>query len=121
MVTTSRLALKGGAPVRPANKSWHSWPVFDDLERRALLDTLESGKWFLDERLKKFENEYAAFQDAKYCIAVNSGTAGLEICLEALGVGAGDEVIVPPYTFVATASAVMRVGATVIFVDVDDT
>jgi dTDP-4-amino-4,6-dideoxygalactose transaminase len=107
--------------VRPATKPWHSWPVFDDLERKALLDTLESGKWFLDARIKKFEQEYAAFQDAKYCVALNSGTAGLEICLEALGVGTGDEVIVPPYTFVATASAVMRVGATVIFVDVDDT
>ncbi|GMU92521.1 MAG: 3-amino-5-hydroxybenzoate synthase [Candidatus Hydrogenedentota bacterium] len=120
-VSTSRLALKGGAPVRPANKPWHPWPVFDDLERRALLDTLESGKWFLDERITKFENEYAAFQDARFCVALNSGTAGLEICLEALGIGPGDEVIVPPYTFVATASAVMRVGATVIFVDVDDT
>ncbi|NUM52900.1 MAG: DegT/DnrJ/EryC1/StrS family aminotransferase [Candidatus Hydrogenedentes bacterium] len=121
IVSASRLALKGGVPVRPATKPWHSWPVFDDLERKALLDTLESGKWFLDARIKKFEHEFAAFQDAKHCIALNSGTAGLEICLEALEVGPGDEVIVPPYTFVATASAAMRVGATVIFVDVDDT
>ena len=120
-VSVSRLALKGGSPVRPATTPWHAWPVFDDLERRALMDTLESGKWFLDARIKKFEHEYAEFQDAKYCIAVNSGTSGLEICLEALGVGPGDEVIVPPYTFIATASAAMRVGATVIFVDVDHT
>lgn len=121
IASASRLALNGGAPVRSATSPWHSWPVFDDLERKALLDTLESGKWFLDARIKKFEQEYAAFQDAKHCVAVNSGTAGLEICLEALGVGPGDEVIVPPYTFIATASAAMRVGATVIFVDVDET
>ncbi|HRK33600.1 MAG TPA: DegT/DnrJ/EryC1/StrS family aminotransferase [Candidatus Hydrogenedentes bacterium] len=119
-VSTRTLALKGGAPVRAAEKAWHTWPVFDDGERKALLDTLESGKWFLDKRLSTFEAEYASFQDAKYCVAVNSGTAGLEICLEALGVGPGDEVIVPPYTFVATASAAMRVGATVVFVDVNE-
>lgn len=121
VVSTSRLAIHGGAPVRPPTKPWHSWPVFDDTERKALMDTLESGKWFLDARLKRFEQEYAAFQDAKYCVALNSGTAGLEICLEALGIGPGDEVIVPPYTFVATASAAMRVGATVIFADVNNT
>ncbi|MBM3290973.1 MAG: aminotransferase class I/II-fold pyridoxal phosphate-dependent enzyme, partial [Candidatus Hydrogenedentes bacterium] len=121
IASASALALKGGTPVRPATKPWHAWPVYGDLERKALLDTLESGKWFLDARIKQFEHEYAAFQDAKYCVAVNSGTAGLEICLEALGVGPGDEVIVPPYTFIATASAAMRVGATVVFVDVNNT
>lgn len=120
-VSTSRLASKGGQPVRQAGKTWPKWPVFDDLERKAIQEVLDSGKWFYDQRVKKFEQEYAAFQDAKFCVSCNSGTAGLEILLQALGVGPGDEVIVPPYTFVATASAVMRVGATVIFVDVDET
>jgi dTDP-4-amino-4,6-dideoxygalactose transaminase len=120
-VSTSPLAIKGGAPVRTAEKAWPKWPVFDDLERKAVMDVLESGKWFLSERIAKFEKEYASFQDAKFCVAMNSGTAALEIMLEALGIGHGDEVIVPPYTFVATASAVMRVGARAIFVDVDET
>jgi len=120
-VSTSPLAIKGGQPVRSAEKAWPSWPVFDELERKAVMEVLESGKWFLGERIAQFEREYATFQDAKYCVAVNSGTAALEIMLQALGVGHGDEVIVPPYTFIATASAVLRVGADVVFVDVDET
>ncbi len=120
-VSTSPLALKGGQPVRTAEKAWPKWPVFDDLERQAVMDVLESGKWFYDQRVKTFEREFADFQDAKFCVSCNSGTAGLEIMLQALGIGHGHEVIVPPYTFVATASAVMRVGAQVVFVDVDET
>ncbi|MFA6242803.1 MAG: DegT/DnrJ/EryC1/StrS family aminotransferase [Candidatus Hydrogenedentales bacterium] len=119
-VSASKLALKGGSPIRSSEKTWPKWPVFDDTERNALLGVLESGTWFFNERVKTFESEYAEFQDAKFGVSCNSGTAALEICLQALGIGHGDEVIVPPYTFVATASAVMRVGATAIFVDVDD-
>ncbi len=117
---SQKLALHGGEAVRPIEKEWPSWPVFDDKERKAVLEVLESGSWFNGERGEKFRKEYAAFQDAKHCIICNSGTAGLEICLQALGIGPGDEVIVPPYTFIATASAVSRVGATPVFVDVDE-
>lgn len=116
----SALAIHGGRPVRPAEKAWPSWPIFDDTERRAVQDVLESGKWFYDERVKQFEREFAAFQDARFCVSCNSGTAALEIALQALGVEPGDEIIVPPYTFVATASAVLRVGAIPVFVDVDN-
>ena len=94
--------------------------MHDETEREALLQVLESGKWFFGERVKAFEKEYAAFQGAKHCISCNSGTAAAEIILQALGIGKGDEVLVPPYTFIATASAVLRVGATPVFVDVDD-
>ncbi len=120
-VSTSALALHGGAPVRGSEKKWPAWPVIGEEERTALNEVLESGSWFFGERVKHFERDFAAFQDAKYGIACNSGTAGLEICLQALGIGPGDEVIVPPYTFIATASAVLRVGATVVFVDIDHT
>ncbi len=115
----SPLALHGGTPVRPPEKAWPAWPMYDDREKQALMEVLESRRWFYGPRVAQFEQEFAAFQDAKFCVSCNSGTAGLEIALEALGIGPGDEVIVPPYTFVATVSAVMRVGATPVFVDLD--
>jgi dTDP-4-amino-4,6-dideoxygalactose transaminase len=79
--------------------------VFDEREREAVLEVLESGKWFYGEKVKQFEEEYARFQGARYCVSCNSGTTGLEIALQAICMKPGDEVIVPPYTFVATASA----------------
>lgn len=119
--TTSQLALEGGAPVRGADKTWPAWPAFDDAECSAINEVVSSGKWWFGERVKRFEAEYAAFQDAKHCITCSSGTSALEIALRVLGVGPGDEVIVPPYTFIATASAVSWVGGTPVFADVDDT
>ena len=117
----SSLALFGGTPVRDKMKTWPSWPMHDESERAAVLEVLESGNWFFGEKVKAFEKAYAEFQGAKHCISCNSGTAAAEIILQALGIGPGDEVLVPPYTFVATASAVLRVGATPVFVDLDET
>jgi len=110
------LALLGGKPVR--TKPWPSWPMWDDRERKGINAVLESGKWWYGERVKEFEKNFAKFQKAKYCITSSSGTTALETCLLALNIGPGDEVIVPAYTFMATASCVMRVGATVVFADV---
>lgn len=109
------LALFGGTPIR--TKPWPVWPVWDDRERQGLNATLESGKWWYGEKVKEFEDAFAGFQKAKYCVTASSGTTALETCLLALNIGPGDEVIVPAYTFMATASCVMRVGATVIFAD----
>ncbi|HOV73534.1 MAG TPA: DegT/DnrJ/EryC1/StrS family aminotransferase [Candidatus Hydrogenedentes bacterium] len=118
--TSGKLALLGGRPVRDPGRAWPTWPIFDDTERRAVNEVLESGKWWFGERVKQFETDYAAFQDAAYCVTCSSGTAAAEICFQAMGIGPGDEVVVPPYTFVATASSVLRVGATPIFADVDE-
>ena len=117
----SSLALFGGAPVRDKSCAWPQWPVHDEREREALLEVLESGQWFFGEKVKAFEAAYAEFQGTQYCVTCNSGTAAAEIILQALEIGPGDEVLVPPYTFIATASAVLRVGATPVFVDVDET
>lgn len=118
--TSAKLAIHGGTPVRGAERTWPSWPVFDDAERRALNEVLESGKWWFGNRVTQFEKDYAAFQDARHCVTCSTGTTAAEICFQVMGIGPGDEVIVPPYTFVATASSVLRVGATPIFADVDD-
>ncbi|MCL5273207.1 MAG: DegT/DnrJ/EryC1/StrS family aminotransferase [Chloroflexi bacterium] len=112
----SKLAINGGE--KTCNIEWPTWPIWDDHERQGLLAVLESGQWWYGERVKEFEEAFAAFQNAMYGVTATSGTTALETALTALGVGSGDEVIVPPYTFVATASAVLRVGAIPIFADI---
>ncbi len=111
-----KLAINGGEPIRTA--PWPSWPMFGDEERTRLLEVFESGKWWYGETVREFEEKFAAFQDARFGITCTSGTTGLEASLVGLGIGAGDEVIIPPYTFVATATSVMHTGAKPVFADV---
>jgi dTDP-4-amino-4,6-dideoxygalactose transaminase len=130
-----KLALSGGSPVR--SKPWPAWPFFDIGEETALLDVLRSGQWWhlsLEEgaetrtdaggqpvsKVTEFEDAFAASQQALYGIACANGTAALEIALKSLGIGPGDEVLVPAYTFVATASAVLSINAVPIFVDIEE-
>jgi dTDP-4-amino-4,6-dideoxygalactose transaminase len=87
----------------------------------AVLRVLGSGQAILGPEVAAFEQETAAFCGAKYGIGCGSGTDALVLALRALGVGPGDEVIAPPFTFFATASAVTRIGATPVFVDIDPT
>ena len=86
-----------------------------------MLDTLRSGRWFRGNgpNVDRFEAAYAKLTGAKFCVATSSGTNALIAAMNALGVGAGDEVILPPYTFVACANAVLMLGALPVFVDVD--
>ena len=115
--TKSPLALHGGAPM--VNLEWPKWPVWDEAERRGLLDVLESGQWWYGERVKRFEEAYAAFHKVRYGVTCTNGTTAIEAGLRAIGVLPGDEVIVPSYTFVATASAVVTVGAVPVFADIE--
>ena len=113
-----KLAILGGYPL---NKTpFPEWHYYDDAERQALLEVLESRVWWRTPgtRTLQFEQEFAAYHQARYGIAVTNGTAALEVALTALGVGAGDEVIVPDFTFIATASAVLFTGALPVLVDV---
>lgn len=121
ITTSSKLALHDGSPVRGPEKSWPEWPIFDDTERSALLEVLESRQWWYGDRVRQFEADFAALQGAQYCVSCTSGTTAAEICLQALGIGPDDEVIIPPFTFIATATSVLRNGATPVFVDVDET
>ncbi len=119
---SEQLAISGGIPVRDIQaRPWSKWPLYDATEEQALLRVLHSDQWWYVEGAegKAFEEEFAAYQHAKHAVACVNGTAALEISLRALGVGCGDEVIVPPYTFIATASAVLTVSATPVFVDIE--
>ena len=116
------LAINGGTPVRDINtKPWTKWPFYDKTEEEALLRVLHSDNWWYMEGTegKTFETEFAEMHNAKYAVACVNGSAALEVSLRALGIGCGDEVIVPPYTFIATVAAVLTVGATPIFVDIE--
>jgi dTDP-4-amino-4,6-dideoxygalactose transaminase len=129
----AKLALLGGTPVRTA--PFPEWPVHDEREVEAVTEVVRSGKWWrfayatgleLHEDLQasqiskviEFGMKFAQHQQAKHGIAVANGTASLEIIFKALGIGPGDEVIVPAYTFIASASAVLQVNAVPVFVDV---
>ena len=114
----AKLAINGGPRVRE-NKAFPAWPIFDDRERHALNEVLESGKWWYGEKVAEFERRYADYHDAEFGVTTTSGTAALHIALLACGIGAGDEVIVPPYTFMATAGAVLEANAVPIFADVE--
>jgi len=115
----SEPAILGGTAAR--TKPFPTWPVFGQPEEQALLRVLRSGKWGkLDgAEVAAFEKRFAEYHQAKHGIAVVNGTVSLRIALLAANIQAGDEVIVPPYTFLATASAVIEANATPIFVDVD--
>lgn len=112
-------ALLGGTPVR--REKWTSWPVFNQAEENGLLEVLRSGMWWRGEgkRVAEFERSYAQMMGSRYCLATANGTSALVTSLGALGVGAGDEVIIPPYTFVATVNAVLIHYALPVFVDTD--
>lgn len=118
-VSNETLALLGGKPVR--TEPFPSWPRFDKLEEHSLLETLRSGKWFrgYGKQVDRFEEAYAKLTGAKHCLATANGTSALIASLAAVGVGAGDEVLVPPYTFVATINAVLVHHAVPVFVDSD--
>jgi dTDP-4-amino-4,6-dideoxygalactose transaminase len=116
---TSKPAALGGTPVR--KQKFQSWPVFDEREDKALLATLRSGKWYRGsgDQVAKFEKMYAELTGAKGCLATANGTSALLTSLSILGIGAGDEVIVSPYTFVATVNAILQAHAVPVFCDVD--
>ncbi|MDP8922571.1 MAG: DegT/DnrJ/EryC1/StrS family aminotransferase [Chloroflexota bacterium] len=112
------LAVDGGAPVRAERLPFHR-PCVEDDEIAEVVDALRGGWLTTGPRCRRFEQELAAYVGAKHAVAVNSATAALHLALEAIGLRAGDEVIVPTYTFTATAEVVLYFGARPVLVDVD--
>ncbi len=94
-------------------------PTIGDAEKQAVIDVLESGHLWQGEKTQTFEARFAAYHGAKHGIAVNNGTTALIAALMAHGIGPGDEVIVPAFTFFATAASVLAVGARVVFADIE--
>lgn len=93
-------------------------PCFGEEELEALREPFETGWIGLGPKTSEFEEEFAKYTGAKYAVALNSATAALHLALTAFGVGEGDEVLVPPITFVSTAHAVLYTGAMPVFVDI---
>jgi len=91
----------------------------DEEIHQAVAQVLESGRYIKGQNLERFEQEFANFCTTKYAIGVSSGTSAILLSLMALGVGSGDEVIVPSHTFIATASPAKLLGATLAYADID--
>jgi dTDP-4-amino-4,6-dideoxygalactose transaminase len=120
----ARLALHGGTPIRI--QPYPPWPQGGEEERRWLDKVLSGHRWFAGlqgddpEALGTlFGDRFARFHGAKYALPVANGSVAIEIALKALEIIPGDEVIVPPYTFISTATSVLMVGAIPVFADID--
>lgn len=120
------LALLGGKKL-VEERLGKPWPIVEDLDRKLVAETLDSGKWFRhspersQSKVFQFEQAFAKFQDATYAVATTNGTTALECALKAVGVEAGDEVLVSTITFIASVTSILLVNAIPVFVDVDPT
>ncbi|MES2378862.1 MAG: DegT/DnrJ/EryC1/StrS family aminotransferase [Bacteroidota bacterium] len=119
-----KLAVLGGTPIR--TKAWISWPaaIVDEKMISSITETVKSGKWSriqdaVHGKVATFEKEYAALLGAKYCVGTGSGTQALSTCVEALGIGPGDEVITSPYTDFGTISSIIGSRALAVMADLD--
>ena len=117
---SEQLAIHGGQPTIPEG-TIKPWPHITDADRQAVMEVLSSDSINEQRKIQSeaLSQEWAAYVDRKYCIPTNSGTAALHMCIAALGIEPGDEVIVPAFTFWATAAAVLHHNAIPIFVDID--
>ncbi len=113
----SKLALKGGDPIRTA--PWLNWPVWDQKAEEPMLSLLRSGNWYRGDgdKCNEFEQRYAELIGARRVIATSSGSTALITALHTLGVDAGDEVIVSPYTFIASYNVIFNQKALPVFAD----
>ncbi|HTI72513.1 MAG TPA: DegT/DnrJ/EryC1/StrS family aminotransferase [Candidatus Limnocylindria bacterium] len=116
---SQKLALLGGKPIR--SRPFTAWPIYGKAEEKRLLKTLHSGKWgrLQGDEVSTFERRFAAMHGCQQGICIVNGTVSLRISLIAAGIRADDEVIVPPYTFFSTASAVIEANAVPVFADID--
>ncbi len=119
--SAAELALLGGTPVR--STAWPQWPARGEEEERAILAAIRDGDWggfpLPNERADAFARAFAERHDCAHALCVANGTVSLEAALQAMGVEPGAEVIVPAYTFEATASAALFAGCAPVFADID--
>lgn len=112
------LAVHGGEQTK--TKSFHRWPYCDEKELANIKEVLDEKSWWRvnGRKIEEFETKFAKIHGVKYCLGVSNGTHALEIALQTLGIGRGDEVIVPAFTFISTASAVIYCNAEPVLADV---
>ncbi|MDR0714010.1 MAG: DegT/DnrJ/EryC1/StrS family aminotransferase [Bacteroidales bacterium] len=120
--TKDKLAILGGNPVRK-DKQWPRWPYMDEKIVASVEKTVRSRAWCRIEgganTVASFEKEWAAMLNAKHCVATGAGTQALNTCVEALGIGPGDEVITSPYTDMGTIASILVSRALPVMVDID--
>jgi dTDP-4-amino-4,6-dideoxygalactose transaminase len=118
----SKLAILGGEPVRK-NKHWPRWPYWDESVLDSVVKTTKSRIWCrIQSRsgtVPTFEKKFAQLMGTKFCVATGSGTQALHTCVEALGIGAGDEVITSPYTDPGTIASILVARALPVLADLD--
>jgi perosamine synthetase len=114
-----KLAINGGEKTHTS--PWPKWPYWDESAEQGILEMYRSGRWWRGngEYVAEFEKKYATLMGAKRCLATASGTTALIVALDVLGVDAGDEVLVSPYTFIATYNAIFAHKALPVFIDSD--
>jgi dTDP-4-amino-4,6-dideoxygalactose transaminase len=117
---SERLAIDGGTPVR--TEGFPKWPVYDETEKKQLDAAFHSGEWggTGNTSIQEFIEKFTDMQKVKHGVAVVNGTMALTVALKAVGVKPGDEVIMPPYTFIASATSALLFGAIPVFVDVEE-
>ncbi|MDT7967872.1 MAG: DegT/DnrJ/EryC1/StrS family aminotransferase [Candidatus Calditenuis sp.] len=116
---SERLAVRGGKPVR--TRPFPSWPQWGDEEERNLLEVLRSGVWGIGgKKAFEFAAEFASYSGCRYGVPCANGTVALKVALRAVGVGEGDPVVTSPYTFIATASVLLELGAVPVFADLSE-
>ncbi len=117
----AELAINGGAPTR--SQPYPEWPVFDQRDLDAVDNVIKSRRWgghpYPGPQTEEFTRRFAAMQGGGHAVAMMNGTITMEVALRAAGIGWGDEVIVPAYTFQATAAAPMAAGALPVIADID--
>src|ERR1051325_8264656 len=120
-MSSQQLALLGGEPVR--RRPFSPWPQFSRSDIERLVRVVESRHWggfpLPTPLAAEFSDRFAAMHGARYGLCIANGTIAISAALQALGIGFGDEVIVPAYTWDGTATAALSIGAVPIFVDVD--
>ena len=114
----ANLAIKGGTPLR--EKGFPGWTQITPADIQGLQSVYDSNTWGINgPKNKEFREKFATYSGAKHCLTVANGTVSIELILRGLGIGRGDEVIVPPYTFIASISSLIYAGVTPVFADID--
>jgi 3-amino-5-hydroxybenzoate synthase len=121
METNMKTTLETNIKTSMETKTFPKWPMFDNRELELIEQVVKSQNWWrmTGDKVSSFEKLFADFNNAKYCLGVTNGTTAIELILAAMDIKKGDEVIVPGFTFISTATAVIYAGATPVIVDVN--